>query len=92
MPRFKHLPIDQVPEADLMAFRSAYERADVFDVTGGAAAHLAKGTRRMLFTGYRRWLGFLSEEELAAHPADRITLDRVRAMLIDCGRKCGPPL
>jgi integrase len=33
----------------------------------------------MVLTSYRRWLGFLTEDELADAPADRITRERVRA-------------
>ena len=79
MPRPRHLPLAPMPEADLKVFRVANGQGDVFDVPSGAADHLAAGTRKLLLTAYRRWLGFLPEEELAASPADRINPDVVRA-------------
>ena len=81
MRRPKHLPQDQIPEADLKAFRVAYESRDVFDEIGGLGAHLAPGSRKMILTTYRRWLGFLERDELTATPADRITRERVRAYI-----------
>ena len=47
-------------------------------------AHLAEGTRRMIRTAYRRWLGFLKAnypDDLLMAPADRITPERVRAFI-----------
>jgi integrase/recombinase XerD len=79
MQRRKHLPLDEIPEADLSAFRAAYEPGDVFDETSGAGAHLAAGTRKMILTGYRRWLGTMAKDELALPPADRITPERIRS-------------
>ena len=38
-----------------------HEPGDIFDETAGPGAHLAEGTRRMIKTAYRRWLGFLKE-------------------------------
>ena len=60
MRTLKHLPVDQWPEADREAFRIAYEPGDIFDETAGPGAHLAEGTRKMIRTAYRRWLGFLT--------------------------------
>jgi len=57
----KHLPLDQWPAADIEAFASAFAPGDIFDDTAGPGAHLAEGTRRMIRTAYRRWLGFLRQ-------------------------------
>ena len=84
MRKLKHLPLDQWPEADHKAFRAAYESGDIFDETSGPGAHLAEGTRRMIGTAYRRWLGFLKAYhpgDLLAPPADRITPERLRAFV-----------
>lgn len=75
----KHLPLASFPDADLKALRAAYEPGDVFDDTVGPGTHLAPGTRKTILTAYRRWLGFLSLDERAAPPVDRITRARVRA-------------
>jgi hypothetical protein len=80
----KHLRVDEWPEADHEAFRAAYEPGDVFDETAGPGAHLAEGTRRMIRTTYRRWLGFLKAnfpEDLTTQPDERITPERVRAFI-----------
>ena len=84
MRTLKHLPVEEWPEADREAFRAAYEPGDLFDETGGPGAHLAEGTRRMIRTAYRRWLGFLKAnhpDDLSMPPADRITPERVRAFI-----------
>ena len=84
MRKLKHLPLDQWPKADVEAFAKVYEPGDIFDETAGPGAHLAEGTRRMIRTAYRRWLGFLAEhypDDLLKPPADRITPDRVRAFI-----------
>jgi hypothetical protein len=81
MGKFKHLPVADWPKADREAFAKVYEPGDIFDGTAGPAAHLGDGTRKMIETAYRRWLGFLTKhdpEALLGPPADRITLDRVR--------------
>ncbi len=84
MRKLKHLPLQEWPEADHEAFRAAYEAGDVFDETGGPGAHLAEGTRRLIKTAYRRWLGFLKAnylDNLLKPPADRITTERVRSFI-----------
>jgi integrase/recombinase XerD len=84
MRKLKHLPLEEWPEADHEAFRAAYEAGDVFDETCGPGAHLREGTRRMIRTAYRRWLGFLKAhhpDDLLKPPADRITPERVRAFI-----------
>jgi integrase/recombinase XerD len=84
MRTLKHLPLDQWPEADHEAFRTAYEVGDVFDETAGPGAHLSDATRRMIEFGYRRWLGFLkanNPDDLSLPPVERITPQRVRAFI-----------
>lgn len=84
MRKLKHLPLEEWPEADHEAFRVAYEPGDVFDGTGGPGAYLAEGTRRLIRTAYRRWLGFLKEyypDDLLKPPTERITPERVRAFI-----------
>ena len=84
MRKLKHLPIDQWPEADRKAFARAYEPGDIFDETAGPGAHLAAGTRQIIRTAYRRWLGFLTQYEpdsLLALPVERITPPRLRALV-----------
>ena len=84
MRKLKHLPLDQWPKADIEAFAKVYEPGDVFDETAGPGAHLAEGTRKMIQTAWRRWLGFLAEHypgDLLKPPADRIMPDRVRALI-----------
>jgi integrase/recombinase XerD len=81
MAKLKHLPVEDWPKADIAAFAKVYEPGDTFDDTAGPGAHLREGTRKMIGTAYRRWLGFITEhdpEALLESPADRITLDRVR--------------
>jgi len=84
MRKLKHLPVDLWPEDDLKAFEKVYEPGDLFDETAGPGAHLAEGTRRIIRTACRRWLGFVSAhypEDLLKAPADRITPERVRALI-----------
>jgi hypothetical protein len=84
MRTLKHLPVDEWPEVDRQAFKSAYEPGDLFDETAGPGAHFAEGTRRMIGTAYRRWLGFLNAnypDDLFMPPADRINPERVCAFI-----------
>ena len=84
MQTLKHLPVEEWPEADREAFKAAYEPGDLFEETGGPGAHLTEGTRRMIRTSYRRWLGFLKAnypDEFSIPPAERITPERVRAFI-----------
>jgi integrase/recombinase XerD len=93
MRKLKHLPLDQWLEADRKAFAKIYEPGDIFDETAGPGAHLAEGTRKMIETVYRRWLGFLAEhypDALLKPPADRITPDLVRAFLEHLGAEVRP--
>ena len=84
MKTLKHFPVDEWPPADRAAFQGAYEPGDLFDGTDGPGAHLAKGTRQMIRTTYRRWLGFLKAtcpDDLSLSPSERITPERVRAFI-----------
>ena len=68
----------------MTAFDTAYEPGDVFDETTGPGAHLSEGSRRMIRSTYRRWLGFLKAnypDDFSMPPAERITLERVRAFI-----------
>jgi integrase/recombinase XerD len=93
MGKLKHLALEDWPKADVEAFAKAYQPGDIFDDTGGPGAHLARGTRKMIKTAYRRWLGFLEEhhfDDLLKPPADRITLERVRAFVDHLDAETGP--
>src|SRR5262249_1569865 len=84
MSELKHLPVNQWPEVDREAFRTAYEPGDVFDDTAGPGAHLAQGTRETIKGSYRRWLGFLKAnypDDLSLPPAERIKPERVRNLI-----------
>ena len=84
MPKLKHLPVADWPEADRNVFRRAYQPGDIFDDGRGPGAHLSQGWRRMIETTYRRWLGFLAEyhsSELRKPPAERMTPELVRAFV-----------
>jgi integrase/recombinase XerD len=89
----KHLPLSQWPEANRAALAAAYAPGDIFDDACGPGAHLTLGTRRMIETAYRRWLGYLYEVhplDLLHSPADRITPDRVRAFINRLRDEVGP--
>ena len=93
MRKFKHLPLDQWPADDVEAFALVYRPGDPFDETAGPGAHLAEGTRRMIRTAWRRWLGFLAEhcpDELLKLPANRITTDSVRTFIDQLAREVRP--
>ena len=85
MRKLKHLPLDQWPEADQRGLRPRRtSQATYLTRPAGPGLILAEGTRKMIQTAYRRWLGFLAEhypDDLLKPPADRITPDRVRAFI-----------
>ena len=78
-----HLPYGDWPAAD----RLLWERATSGDddpFADTASAHLAKATWRYYLFGWRRFLGFLAIHEaaaLAAAPAERITVERVKGFV-----------
>jgi integrase/recombinase XerD len=89
----KHLPLGLWPKADIDAFAKAYEEGDIFDETAGPGAHLAGGTRKIIHTAWRRWLGFVAAHypaDLVLAPADRITPEPVRAFIDQLGREVRP--
>jgi integrase/recombinase XerD len=93
MRKQKHLPLDQLPAADIKAFEIALAPGDIFDETAGPGAHLAEGTRRLIRTAYRRWLGFLKDAypaDLVKPPADRILPTRVRTFIDRLGAEVRP--
>jgi integrase len=84
MRKLKHLPVRDWPKVDREAFRRAYQPGDIFDENRGPGAHHSKGSRRMIETTYRRWLGFLVEyhsDELMKPLADRITPELMRGFV-----------
>jgi hypothetical protein len=67
------------PEPDRIAWAEAIAEGDIFDGQG-PAAHWATTTRDAVIAAYGRWLGFIAASEplaLAAHPADRLTVERL---------------
>lgn len=84
MRKLKHLPLEHWPAADHAAFDAAYRPGDIFDETLGPGAHHSEGTRRIMRTIWRRWLGFLADHypsDLMKPPAERITPERVRTFV-----------
>jgi len=80
----KHLPENLWPAADHAAFDAAYAGGGIFDEIVGPGAHLSDGTRKLIKTAYRRWLGFLHAQyapDLELLPAARITQERVRQFI-----------
>jgi integrase len=93
MRTLKHLPFNEWPEADRVAFCAAYEPGDVFDGTSGSGAHLAEATRGAIRFAYRRWLAFLKAnypDDLSMAPPERITTERVRAFIDHLSAEIGP--
>jgi hypothetical protein len=77
-----------LPAADIKAFAGAFAPGDIFDDTAGPGAHLAEGTRRMIRTAYRRWLGYLKQHfpaDLLLTPVNRINPDRIRSFIDHLG-------
>jgi integrase/recombinase XerD len=67
------------PEPDRIGWAEAIAEGDIFDGQG-PAAHWATTTRDSVLSAYGRWLGFIAASEplvLAAHPADRLTVERL---------------
>jgi integrase/recombinase XerD len=77
-----HLPYDQWPQIDRGLWARAIESADPFgDAPGG---RLAKTSQHQYLFGWRRFLGFLANEEPAALkevPHQRLTIERVRSFV-----------
>jgi hypothetical protein len=84
MRKLKHLPLAHWPNADRDAFEAAYRPGDIFDERRGPGAHHSEGSRRMIRTAWRRWLGFLTDHysaDLLKPPAKRIRPEQVRVFV-----------
>jgi integrase/recombinase XerD len=77
-----HLPYKQWPVVDQLRWQSAFCNDDPF--AGVAGARLAKASQHRCLCAWRRLLGFLAIHEAAAledAPAERLTIERVRAFV-----------
>src|SRR5262250_1655473 len=78
-------PGEEWPAHDRALWEAALEPGDLFEDGGSRAKHSEISNRNALW-GYGRWLTWLDRQGLldgAMAPADRITLDRVRAYIAD---------
>ena len=81
----RHLPVEHWPPQDIVAFEAAFAKVDDPFDPQGAGAHLGESTVFALRHAYRRWLGhlmLLDPEALALPPAQRVTPDRVRSLVV----------
>jgi integrase/recombinase XerD len=81
-----HLPFARWPAADQSLWQCAMSSDDPFGDAAGV--RLAKTTKRQYQTAWRRFLGFLAIEEPSAleiAPAQRLTIDRIRAFASHLG-------
>jgi integrase/recombinase XerD len=81
------LSLDAWPEADRRLWQDLTRDGGPLD-DRGALAHLRETTLDMMIKSYGRWLGWIAAEEpaaLAAAPADRATMDRLRHWLTNLG-------
>jgi integrase/recombinase XerD len=81
--RTKCLPISLWPSADQAAWEKAIRPGNPFD-EWGIAAHWSPATRRKTIAGYGRFLFWLKERnelDETAHPAERVTQERLTAYL-----------
>jgi hypothetical protein len=79
------------PEPDRIAWAEAVAKGDIFDGRG-PAAHWATTTRNAVIAAYGRWLGFIAASEplaLAAHPVDRLTVERLAHYLDHLAKTAG---
>jgi integrase len=75
-----HLPFDQWPAADQSLWINATSDTDPFSEASGA--RLAAASKNQYWFAWRRFLGFLTKNELSTmklSPDGRLTRDRVRA-------------
>ncbi len=85
------LPFEEWPPADQAAWRKAFTTGDIFD-DSGQGLKLSNYSRRNLFFGYGRWLGFLLRNHPATledDPLVRLTPDHLMQFIEDMsdGRK-----
>ena len=76
-----HLPYKQWPVADRLLWQSAFCNDDLFAEATGA--RLARASQERCLWAWRRFLGFLANQEATAlniAPAERLTIERVRAL------------
>ena len=76
-----HLPYKQWPVADQLLWQSAFCNDDLFAEATGA--RLARASQERCLWAWRRFLGFLANQEATAlniAPAERLTIERVRAL------------
>ena len=93
MRKLKHLPLEHWPAPDHAAFDAAYRPGDIFDENLGPGSHHSEGSRRIMRTIWRRWLGFLADNypsDLMKRPAERITPERVRTFVEHLSSEVGP--
>jgi integrase/recombinase XerD len=82
-PRFQ-LPYNEWPLPDRLLWQRAFSEDDPF--ADATAAHLSKATRERCLCSWRRFLGFLTKHEPSAldlTSSDRLTIERVRAFVIE---------
>ena len=81
-----HLPFARWPTADQSLWQCAMTGDNPFG--DGAGVRLAKSSKRQYQSAWRRFLGFLTIEEplaLEIAPAQRLTIDRIRAFASHLG-------
>ena len=81
-------PLAEWPEADRRLWEAAVVPGDLLE-EGGSRAKYTESTNRAIVDSYGRWLQWADRRGLLDQtdsPADRITLDRVRAYLADLER------
>lgn len=81
-PENRCVPLGEWPEADREAWLRALDGTDVFNPAVGQALRWSPETRKMIVSGYGRWVGWLlinGELHSQELPAARATRDRVEA-------------
>jgi integrase/recombinase XerD len=81
-------PLAEWPDTDRHLWLSALVPGDLLEA-GGSRAKFTENTNRGIVEGYGRWLQWLDRQgrlDQTNSPAERITLDRVRAYLADLER------
>jgi len=89
------MPVPEWPAPDRAAWIAALQPDGTPDLSA-VAVHWSEATRRMVRSGYGRWLTWLAEQELldaTTPPAERITTERLSsyiAALRTISPPCGP--